>query len=77
LHTLAPILSPYDSHMTSEQYTWYSMSQCWNQHSKSNSESDSTNAPTQIIEDQPEFEISDILDAKIDNQCHCKLQYLV
>src|SRR5467141_1021717 len=32
LHTLAPIQSPYDSHMTSEQYTWYSMSQCWNQH---------------------------------------------
>src|SRR5882724_2585379 len=34
LHTLAPIQSPYDSHMTSEQYTQYSMSQCWNQHSQ-------------------------------------------
>src|SRR5882724_11718931 len=34
LHTLAPIQSPYDSHTTSEQYTWYSMSQCWNQHSR-------------------------------------------
>src|SRR5882724_8299478 len=34
LHTLAPIQSPYDSHTTSEQYTWYSTSQCWNQHSR-------------------------------------------
>src|SRR5882724_1974703 len=34
LHTLAPIQSPYDSHMTSEQYTRYSTSQCWNQHSQ-------------------------------------------
>src|SRR5882724_9471005 len=34
LHTLAPIQSPYNSHMTSKQYTWYSMSQCWNQHSR-------------------------------------------
>src|SRR5882724_5676396 len=34
LHTLAPIQSPYDFHMTSEQYTWYSTSQCWNQHSR-------------------------------------------
>src|SRR5467141_819104 len=32
LHTLAPTQSPCDSHMTSEQYTWYSTSQCWNQH---------------------------------------------
>src|SRR5882724_11993791 len=30
-----------------------------------------------IIEDQPEFEISDILDTKIDNRRRCKLQYLV
>ena len=30
-----------------------------------------------IIEDQSEFEISDILDTKIDNRRHCKLQYLV
>src|SRR5882724_10183512 len=34
LHTLAPIPSPYDSHMTSEQYTRYPTSQCWNQHSQ-------------------------------------------
>src|SRR5882672_9249046 len=34
LHALSPTQSPYDSHMTSEQYTWYSMSQCWNQHSQ-------------------------------------------
>src|SRR5882724_3183417 len=34
LHTLAPIQSPYDSHTTSKQYTQYSMSQCWNQHSR-------------------------------------------
>src|SRR5882724_10531167 len=34
LHTLAPIQSPYDSHTTSEQYTRYSTSQCWNQHSQ-------------------------------------------
>src|SRR5882724_9006149 len=34
LHTLAPIQSPYNSHTTSKQYTWYSMSQCWNQHSQ-------------------------------------------
>src|SRR5882724_5568517 len=33
-HTLAPIQSPYDSHTTSEQYTQYSTSQCWNQHSQ-------------------------------------------
>src|SRR5882672_1277070 len=32
LHTLAPTQSLYDSHTTSEQYTWYSTSQCWNQH---------------------------------------------
>jgi len=30
-----------------------------------------------IIEDQPEFEISNILDTKIDNRRRCKLQYLV
>src|SRR5882724_5655711 len=34
LHTLAPIQSPYDSHTTSKQYTRYSTSQCWNQHSQ-------------------------------------------
>src|SRR5882672_10474032 len=34
LHTLAPIQSPYDSRTTSEQYTQYSTSQCWNQHSR-------------------------------------------
>src|SRR5882672_1105699 len=34
LHTLAPTQSPYDSRTTSEQYTQYSMSQCWNQHSR-------------------------------------------
>src|SRR5882672_7554974 len=32
LHTMAPTQSPYDSHTTSKQYTWYSTSQCWNQH---------------------------------------------
>src|SRR5882724_2556147 len=34
LHTLAPIQSPHNSHMTSKQYTRYSTSQCWNQHSR-------------------------------------------
>src|SRR5467141_2260885 len=34
LHTLAPTQSPYDSRTTSEQYTRYSTSQCWNQHSR-------------------------------------------
>src|SRR5882724_3036771 len=34
LHTLASIQSPYDFHATSKQYTWFSMSQCWNQHSQ-------------------------------------------
>src|SRR5882672_9519901 len=32
LHTLAPTQSPCDSRTTSEQYTRYSTSQCWNQH---------------------------------------------
>jgi len=31
-----------------------------------------------IVDDEPEFEISEILDSKIDNQhCACKLLYLV
>jgi len=30
-----------------------------------------------VIKDQSEFEISDILDTKIDNRRRCKLQYLV
>src|SRR5882672_8989154 len=34
LHTMAPTQSPYDSCTTSKQYTWYSTSQCWNQHSR-------------------------------------------
>src|SRR5882724_13708029 len=78
LHTLAPIQSPYDSHTTSEQYTRYSTSQCWNQHSRIQSQIGFNPTPLPlIIEDQPEFEISDILDTKIDNRHRCKIQYLV
>ena len=33
--------------------------------------------PLVIIDGEPEYEISSILDSKIDKQCKCKLQYLV
>ena len=33
--------------------------------------------PPVIIDDEPEFEISEILDTKIDNRRRCKLLYLV
>src|SRR5882724_9778472 len=34
--------------------------------------------PPITVDDEPEFEISEILDSKIDNHCHsCKLLYLV
>ena len=34
--------------------------------------------PPITVDDEPEFEISEILDSKIDNRCHtCKLLYLV
>src|SRR5882724_10868822 len=37
-----------------------------------------TPPPPIIVDDELEFEISEILDSKIDNQCHpCKLLYLV
>jgi len=77
LHTLAPIQSPYDS-------TWLPSSTpgilCLNVGTsipKSISESNSTYTPTPHYWRQPKFKISDILDTKIDNWCHCKLQYFV
>ena len=33
--------------------------------------------PPVIIDGEPEYKISSILDSKIDKQCKCKLQYLV
>jgi len=37
----------------------------------------STPTPPIIVDDEPDFEISEILDSKIDNQCRtCKLLYL-
>ena len=33
--------------------------------------------PPVIIDGEPEYEISSILDSKIDKRCKCKLQYLV
>ena len=33
--------------------------------------------PPVILDGEPEYEISEILDSKIDKRCKCKLQYLV
>src|SRR5882724_8824951 len=70
LHFLAPIQSLSDFQTVSTLFTWFSI----------NPIPDCVQPPPTpiIVDDELEFEISKILDSKIDNQCHaCKLLYLV
>jgi len=78
LHILAPIPSHYDFWTVSALYPRYSTFPCWNQ--KLRSDPDHIQPPPLpiTIDDEPKFEISEILDSKIDNCCcTCKLLYLV
>ena len=38
---------------------------------------DSPPQPPVVIDGEPEYEISEILDSKLDKRCKCQLQYLV
>jgi len=64
----------YDFQKVSVLYTQYSMFPCWNQQPWIQSQSHSTPPSSIKCQWQPEFEMSEILDSKIDNHCcACKL----
>jgi len=65
LHTLAPIQHPTTPHELLSSTPGIPHLNVGTSIPESNSESDSTNTLPLIIKDQPKFEISDILDAKI------------
>src|SRR5882724_11155415 len=65
LHSLAPILSLSDFRTVSELYTQSSTSQCWNQQLRIQFPIEFNPPPPPIIvNNEPEFEISESLDSK-------------
>src|SRR5882724_1472621 len=79
LPSLAPILSLSDFRTVSVLYTQFSTSQCWNQQLRIRFPIDFNPHPRQSLSTMNQkFEISEILDSKIDNRRHaCKPLYLV
>jgi len=79
LHDPACTQSLYDSPIVCVLFTRYFMSQCWNQHHRTKYRTESNPChPPILVDDEPEFEISKILDSKLDHRCRAfKLLYLV